>query len=60
MTLDGAARTVLILVRGKERGEQRCGASVPTSDAATRQKRHRPEGVAQRAIMAVPSGAITL
>jgi hypothetical protein len=60
MTLDGIIRTVLILPHGEERGRGRCSASAPTSDAAVRHKRHRPEGVAQRAIMVVPSNVIVL
>jgi hypothetical protein len=60
MTLDSIAETVLILVRGKERGERRCSASPPTSDAGTGQKRHRPEGVARKAITVLLANVIML
>ena len=60
MTLDGIASTVSILVQAEERGKRRCSASPPTSDAGLRQKRHRPEGVARRAMMVVLSNVIRL
>jgi hypothetical protein len=60
MALGGIARTVVILVHSKERGASRCSASAATSDAAVHQKRHRPEGVAHRAIMAISSNIFVL
>jgi hypothetical protein len=60
MTLDGIASTASILVQGEKRGQRRCGASPPTSDAALRQKRRRPEGVARRAMMMILSNVIML